>query len=716
MPQVPYNPVPTGQPIAGTGSRGLSVNAPEGAFGGGVANAIKDLGGVESHVGDELFQRALALKQLQNETEAKQADADYMIKAGKLHADYGALEGQNAVKAFPQHQQDLEDLRKQTRDGLSNDAARKMFDSSSLSVMSRTIFNAAGHAATENKKWALHGSEARVEGWKDQTASTPNDDIAFQRSINGLKAEVDSQADLQGWGQDQRDHKFTHDQSGLWSHRIVGLARTSPFQAKNMLEQNRDKILGQDQEKVEQVVRQALHTTGSRVLSDNVNSGWAAYMKPGDIDRSVGVEESLTRIVKEAQRANPDIRFTIGGQGGRRNQAQQDELVRQGVSQTHSSDHLDGRAIDLVPLNDKGQPDYNDRAGYAKIAPAMAAAAERLGIPLAEKSEKFKSWDPGHFSLPKDFNVAQAPKAVEEPLQSRIDRGVVAAKALSPEDTDFADAVRNRIESDFTRTKAIKRDFEYTNRNTVEGALVGGVGNGKIPTTVEELRATDPKVAQAFDNLDEIHQRTYIKALATNAKGDMAWNSQSLQRYQVLKGMAHDSPEEFLGTDVISEKMPNRAKLEMINLQQKLQANAESDPRTTRALGILQADMFHAGITKAQDKDRYYGFVGALQDQIRDFQEAHKKPPNAEEVQKIGSQLMQEQHTRFWQSSQRMFEGPPPNEVAEQIKSDPAWAKLGITPTDEQVQRVWARSQFQKLYGGSAKSADKPKPGIPQSK
>src|SRR5215469_10857002 len=157
---------------------------------------------------------------------------------------------------------------------------------------------------------------------------------------------------------------------------------------------------------------------------------------------------------------------------------------------------------------------------------------------MSPEHDKIKAWDPGHFSLPRDFTQGEAPKLPEEPLQSRIDRGVSYANKISPDDTDFADAVRNRIESDFNRSKAIQRDFDFTNRNIVDSALVGGPnGNGKIPTTVEELRA-DPQVSAAYDALPPARQRTYLRELAQNAKGDMAWNADSLRRYQELKGIA----------------------------------------------------------------------------------------------------------------------------------------------------------------------------------
>jgi len=54
-------------------------------------------------------------------------------------------------------------------------------------------------------------------------------------------------------------------------------------------------------------------------------------------------------------------------------------------------------------------------------------------------------------------------------------------------------------------------------------------------------------------------------------------------------------------------------------------------------------DLRAAGIDRTSDKDGYYQFVGGLQDQLDQFQKDNKKVPKAEEVRKIGAQLMQEQ-------------------------------------------------------------------------
>lgn len=707
MPQVPYNPVPD-QVSSGQATPGLNINASIGAFGGAVGHALEGLGEVEKHVGDEIFTRALAMQNLQNETEAKEADAAYMIKAGELHANYSSLQGQSAVDAYPKYMDDLQSVRKDVRAGLSNDMARKMYDGSSLSTMGRTIFNGAGHAATQGKVSALHGSQSRVDAQTDFALSFPKDDVAFQRGLNGIAAEMKQQAEIGGWSDDELNSKTGKAISSAWANRIEGLSRTNPWAAKDMLEANRDSIRGQDLDKVDKKVTSAMHTTGARNISDAVNQGWAPYMRAQDIDKAQGLEESLVRVVQEAQRAHPEIQFTIGGQGGRRTPEQQAALVARGVSQTMDSDHLSGKAVDLVPIIN-GQPDYKNKEAYKPIMAAMQEASEKLGIPLQPKSLSFTNWDPAHYALPKDYDPRTAPKPVEESLKSRTDRAEAYARKLMPDDSGMADAARDRTISDFSRQKGIKRDQDYTNRNTIDSALVGGFGDGKIPTNVDELKATDPKTAAAYDALDATQQKKVNGDLARAAKGDQAWDAAGvkLRRYQTLKGMANDDPVEFLSQDIVAESMPNSAKRELINLQQKKISNSETDPRVHHAMQVLKPMIGPANLTK----EELYQFNGAMQDALTDYQTNNKKFPDAKAITEIGTRLLQEQHDAnkwsfgVFNRTTPMYQIEVPDTKATAIKADPYWKDKGIIPTDQMIQRIYTAQQYQKLYGAKQPGA-----------
>src|SRR6185312_13570799 len=138
MPQVP-GLAPTAEPSGYASEVNLPV--PVDAFGGALGHALEGLGGQVEKASNEIWHQAMAIQGLHNETEAKEADAQYMMKSGLLHADFINREGLNAgPDALKKHIQELQDLRVNIRNGLSNPAAQRMYDASSIGFMGRNIF------------------------------------------------------------------------------------------------------------------------------------------------------------------------------------------------------------------------------------------------------------------------------------------------------------------------------------------------------------------------------------------------------------------------------------------------------------------------------------------------------------------------------------------------------------------------------------------------
>jgi hypothetical protein len=349
---------------------------------------------------------------------------------------------------------------------------------------------------------------------------------------------------------------------------------------------------------------------------------------------------------------------------------------------------------------------YMKKTGSANDAASMWLT----GKPLAEAGNAKDAFGTNAKEYVRRFNAALAKGA---PLSAKVAMGSKVAAEQAPDDPLFPDYVEQRITTDHNRQVAIKRDDEFNNRQVIETSLMGQ-DDGKLPTTIEEITA-DPKAEAAWNALLPSTQRRYMGVLAKNAKGDHNWTDATLKSYQAFKGMAQANPAEFLDQDVIGSDLPNSAKKELINLQGQLKGKAEGDPRVQRALNILKPDMQAAGIDP-KDKDNYYQFTGALSDQLKDFAGENKKPPTVEDVQRIGSRLLQTQTQPgwLWNSKVPTYQVPVPKAEAEKIKADPTWASLQIEPTDVQIQRIYTRKLYQDLYGGSPKSAAMP--SVPVSK
>ncbi len=102
MPQVPYTGAPSVGPEFAPTPR-YEANVSPDMFGANIGNAISQLGKTADNVGNEIFARGQAMQDLYNHSEAQQADATYMQKAGELHANYSSLQGKDAVDGYPKY-------------------------------------------------------------------------------------------------------------------------------------------------------------------------------------------------------------------------------------------------------------------------------------------------------------------------------------------------------------------------------------------------------------------------------------------------------------------------------------------------------------------------------------------------------------------------------------------------------------------------------------
>src|SRR6266852_4509148 len=702
MPKVPYAPLPDVAP-ANAPAPLLNIQTPPDAFGVGIANAVKGLGSTMDQVGGELFQRATAFQQLRNETESTEAVTRYEKEAGLLHANFSSLQGKNAPAVFEQYQSDLDAKRQSIRDGLSNDFARRMYDRNANSIMGRSIFNGAGHAATQNKIAVDGAAKARIEGLKDTIQQNPKDDTVYNDSLAEVDRRVEERGAVQGWSDDQIAQQKALERSGVMRSKIEGNIHTDPLKAQAMFQASRYAMHSTDIEHLEQKIQNGVRGVVQRNVSDAVNKGWAPYMTPRAISRAEGVQEPLTRIIQEAQRAHSELQFTIGGKGGVRTPNEQAALVAQGVSKTLQSDHLSAKAIDIVPVIN-GKEDYN--ADYAPYIRAVEEASQRIGIPLKPKSEAFKSWDPGHFALPSDYDVGSAPKRVEEPEQSRIDRGTkyVRDHPLFQDDPYIEDLTKNRIQTDFNRARSVARETNLDNMElTAQGIM--DRGDGKPAANIDEFMA-NAKSKAAFDALRPDQQIAVARRIKTY--NDSLKEQTDLATKFRLQGMADDDQNKFLQIDPLDEKLKlsDSDRKAIFSLQQKIRKNPEKDPQVNRALTILSPMINDPdrGIDKKNNPDQFWLFKGALQDALQTEQQRNGgKPVGFDEIQKIGKRLMYGMVTQGWftQGQEPLFNIgkslPGGSLQRDVIRSELMKKSPGFVVTDQDIDREAARQAYNKL-------------------
>lgn len=704
MPQVPYSGVPDVAPQDNPIPR-YTADTPIAAFGGATAHALTELGGSFSQVGNELWTRADAMQQLANHSEATKAAADYAETAGKAHADFSALQGKDAVDAYPDYIKGLKDSRQAMQDGLSNPMAQKMFESDSFSTMGRTIFNGAGHAASENKTYSIGAAAARVQSARNAALVDPTDEKGFQEHFATTVSNTTAQWQQKGADQDTIDNAVHKATSDLYYDRITGLARQQPFAASKMLDDaTKDgKINGEDIGKLTAIVRDATHTVGARNISSEVMSGsdlsWGSKavsmpqaklaigtFESGNNYQSIGVQTDHGRALGRYQVMEEFL-------PGFLKQAGMPSMTGKEFLQSPSAQDKLFESVFGKSMQDTGS--FNEAASKWFSGKSVAEAGNTK--------------DANGTTVPAYLLNTNAILARNAGAQELIARGRTKADAMSPNDPLLADYTESRIMQDHNMTIAAKRDDDYRNRQAVEGGIVGARGDGKLPTTVDDLKAQGPEVEAAWQKLQPADKNRYMNYLARNAKGDTAWTSDNLVEYQRLKGMAQSDPSGFLDTDVIGANLPMSARKELVNLQISKKANAEADPRVLHALSVLKPTMDQANITRKSDANGYDKFVGSLQSAMEQYSSDNKKPADAKAITEMGQRLLQAQAGTGWFGSnvgaEKLYNLDVPSEEKTKILSDPYWSQRGITPTDDMVQRIFVRQMYNKLYGGTPKAA-----------
>jgi hypothetical protein len=275
-----------------SGVAGPSLDVPVDAFGGAVGHALQGLGTAVEGASDKIWARAMDMQNLQNETEVDKADAEYMEKAGLIHAQFGAKQGQEQADAFPKYIQDLKTLREGIRDKMSNPMTSKMFDKTSLSTMGRTIFNGAGMAATATRSAAIDAVQSRMKTVMDHAANTddPAAQEADRKTLQGLNYHYHELKGTPGSVSDD-EHSIN---SSLDANNIKYIGKTDPWKAEELLQQKKSSLSQQDYDSADKFVTSQRRSIGS---VNTANEIWTQSV--GDGTKPEVSEDAMIELGKK---------------------------------------------------------------------------------------------------------------------------------------------------------------------------------------------------------------------------------------------------------------------------------------------------------------------------------------------------------------------------------------------------------------------------------
>lgn len=275
MARVPYQPFATAQPES-PGER-ISVSTPGAAFGENIAQAVEHVGGDMTQVGGELFSRAIAIQDLQNEKDARDAGTALTTKVAQQASEFESLEGQAAKDALPGFLKGVDDARITGRAALRSPNAQRMYDADTSAIQRSVTMLAARHAGEQFKQGVIASNKAAMDV-DAQTWTDPKNQSEYNDKLARLRTRVQSNAAIQNYTPEQEADLELHEVSRLRSEQIGALAKSGDIDsALAIMEGNRKDLTQKDFESISSIVYGQNRIVGAAKLVQSIYSPDKTY-------------------------------------------------------------------------------------------------------------------------------------------------------------------------------------------------------------------------------------------------------------------------------------------------------------------------------------------------------------------------------------------------------------------------------------------------------
>ncbi|HBD36737.1 MAG TPA: hypothetical protein DC084_24465, partial [Cupriavidus sp.] len=137
---------------------------------------------------------------------------------------YMSLQGKAAVDALPEYQKQLEDIREQQREQLTNPMQQRMFDSIARKTIAFNADGAARHATQQQKVYEDQTSSGLVSTYQQTAAQHWNDPNAFNGALASIISERTTHGIYSGQPVEYVNAQIQKDVSASWIDRLKGIA------------------------------------------------------------------------------------------------------------------------------------------------------------------------------------------------------------------------------------------------------------------------------------------------------------------------------------------------------------------------------------------------------------------------------------------------------------------------------------------------------------
>lgn len=698
--------MPTPVPYSGTmdvtpQDRPLSpvhVDTPIAAFGGAVAGAVTHMGEVAEGAGKELFARAYAMQQLNQQDVANKAISDYQNDLTQSYVDYTKNQGQDAIDKYPDFQKSTEDLRQQYADKMPSPEAVQLFNQESRNSRFRTVFGAGNYAREEAKRFGNQSAALRVDSAGDNLAATaPGDPAAMPPVLDRIRQVAGQNAEENGFhpGTPEYSQRVAMGVSSAVAKSARELLKSQPLKGQQFIQDQlkSGNLTETDAANLAPIAERAVVNQGARSTGNDILTGkagdWGA--KSVDTGRALDVlsKSSGTGGYQLIGKESPD------GNGH--------PIGKYGVPSTELQSWL----------KDSGMPAMTEEQFLSDPKSQDALAQSKFGAlqkQYGSFDEAMKVWSSG---IDPDNRLQSAHKALVDSASHAELSSTAASVAtkLQPNNPMFTEATSDHVMTERSKTDAFLAKDKFDNGNTVYDAVTGiNSPSGKVPTSIEELLA-DPKTRDAYDKLDAKGQHAVQQGIIKNIReGGFAPSVAGEKMYEKLYGIGvspdatPEQRQQLIDADPSNLPMPLAQRQTIQKLRAKVFDQAVANPDLSHAMQVLAPVLNSYNITKASDPDRYMSFQGALHDALQGYGEGQSKAVRSDDdIKKIGTQLLQVskgQGYSFWKtlglggSGSMEFEQPG-TEVSRALAKRAFQGAYGRDPTDAELGTVLLRAQFQ---------------------
>lgn len=237
-----------------------------------LGESIGTLGKAYDNVGNEMYQRAMGLVELEQEKKVNDATIGYemgqMDRDEKFRLKEGTAADSEALKA---HLTESENARQAIKNTLSPYSQAK-FDQATTRAFIQSARLASTHAATETRKATAGSIQALIDTTTAQMAKT-TEDVDFKAGQQRVYDLVGQLQHLHGWTNEETSLFYKKQIEDALASRIKDLSLKDPGRAMQMLEENKEgfanlKLWDQTYEHV----KRERDWSGSRHIGDQVRS------------------------------------------------------------------------------------------------------------------------------------------------------------------------------------------------------------------------------------------------------------------------------------------------------------------------------------------------------------------------------------------------------------------------------------------------------------